>query len=189
MATTTKYLLPCECGNKVEVDTTQAGLSVECTCGTKLKVPSMRGLAECERVEEQAVQLTSNWGIGKGLLLLGTVIFLSGTAYAVYCWRIAEFNDQIEFTVHIDHDAHRKDVEELTPGQLWLEWIQMPRSLRSIQLEEDPVGMRSRELLLERYVTQYRRLTWLGIAVAVVGVALAVLGVVLTYGSAQKRMT
>lgn len=187
MATTTKYLLPCTCGNRVEVDATQAGLMVECTCGSKLKVPSMRGLAECERVEEQAQSSTSNWGAGHGLLLLGGVVFLLGAVFAVYCWQVAEYNNKIEFTVSVDRDAHRQDVDEMTPGQLWIEWIQMPRSLQSVQLEEDPIGLRGRELIIERYVTQYRRFTWLGVVVAVVGLGLAVLGAVLTFGSGKKR--
>lgn len=187
MATTTKYLLPCECGNRVEVDTTQAGLLVECTCGTKLKVPTLRGLADCERVEQQAEPSTSNWGAGHGLMLLGGVVLFLGAGFAFYCWQIAEYNDQLEFTVGIDREAHRQDVEKMTPGQLWIEWVRMPRSLRSIKLEDDPIGMRGREMILERYVTQYRRFTWLGIVVAVFGLGLAVLGAVLTFGSGKKR--
>ena len=36
-----KYLLPCDCGQDVEIETSQAGQTVACGCGQMLTVPSM----------------------------------------------------------------------------------------------------------------------------------------------------
>jgi hypothetical protein len=35
------YLLPCSCGQSVEIETSQAGQQVSCSCGATLQVPSM----------------------------------------------------------------------------------------------------------------------------------------------------
>ncbi len=40
------YLLPCECGREMVVSRVQAGDTIDCECGAKLCVPTLRGLAE-----------------------------------------------------------------------------------------------------------------------------------------------
>lgn len=46
----TVYLIPCNCGQKVSVDASQAGARVACACGQQLVVPTFRGLKQLESV-------------------------------------------------------------------------------------------------------------------------------------------
>lgn len=52
MSTTQLYLLPCSCGEKIRVRTRHAGETVTCRCGTKLQVPTIRGLRQLETVDD-----------------------------------------------------------------------------------------------------------------------------------------
>lgn len=85
-----KYRLPCACGKSVEVDSSQAGLSVACACGQQMEVPTHRGLMQLERVELAPSKVlksgggdhgSSNWGPRKGLRFLGITVEV---IYAVF---------------------------------------------------------------------------------------------------------
>lgn len=82
------YLLPCQCGKKTQVDSSQAGLNVRCACGAELTVPTMRGLAALERVEAApratAAEPAANWETRQGIVFLGSTIALI-TALAAFC--------------------------------------------------------------------------------------------------------
>ena len=82
----TKYLLPCACGENLMVDSGESGLSLPCTCGAQLTVPTMRGLAKLDKVEVEEDQPAQAWGarqrgiiIGAVLLVIGLAIGLTGT--------------------------------------------------------------------------------------------------------------
>lgn len=183
---TTKYLLPCECGNQVAVDATQAGLTVHCTCGKELQVPTMRGLSRCERATEEVEQPSGDWSTGKGLILLGTIVLLLGIVGTVYAWQVAEFNQNLDFTLRVDYEAHRKDVEVMSPSELWIEWVRMPRSIETMPVEDDSLGARAHERMRDQFVSRYRRFIWLGVGVSVIGAALAAFGAVLTYRKPRR---
>lgn len=176
---TTKYLLPCECGNQVTVDATQAGLTVECTCGKELQVPTMRGLANCERASEEVAPPTSTWGAAQGMLLLGISVLLLGLIGTIYTWQVAEFNENLDFTLRVDKAAHGKDVEAMSPAELWMEWKQMPRSLETMPVENNTPGLRAHEHMRDKYVERYRRFTWVGVAVCAIGLGFTIFGGVL----------
>lgn len=83
----THYLLPCSCGRNLHVDASQAGLPLECVCGAKLEVPTMRGLAMLERVPEQstgAVEDAAPWGPRQGLMFLGGAILAVGLGITAF---------------------------------------------------------------------------------------------------------
>src|SRR5487761_135342 len=73
----TRYLLPCRCGKKIEVDAHQSGLVVRCACGAQQPVPTLRGLAVLERTEAASLPsapAASGWGPRQGLVFLGLVV-------------------------------------------------------------------------------------------------------------------
>jgi hypothetical protein len=84
------YLLPCQCGKKTEIDSSQAGLSVRCACGAELVVPTMRGLAALERVEaaprDLPLQSEAAWGARQGLRFLGSTIVVVAALAALGIW-------------------------------------------------------------------------------------------------------
>ena len=86
----THYLLPCQCGKKNEVDSSQAGLTLRCECGSELAVPAMRGLASLERVERAPppylAQPAGNWGPRQGLMFLGAAVMAAAALAALYFW-------------------------------------------------------------------------------------------------------
>lgn len=183
----TKYLLPCDCDDPVAVDASQAGLTVECNCGNKLQVPTMRGLAQCQRVEEQRATATTTWGVDQGVMVLGVVVFLVGLLGGLYAMSVARSYDSVEFTVSIDHDAHRKDIDAMTPSEVWIEWIRMPRSLERTARREDLPGLQRREAARAKLVTHYRRFSWIGFSVATAGAAIAITGFVVAFGRSRSR--
>jgi len=75
----TKYLLPCECGKSIPVATSQAGSQVACECGAEMEVPTMRGLRELEREEEESPQAgqkmrEKSWDPRYGVGMLGAIV-------------------------------------------------------------------------------------------------------------------
>jgi len=49
-----RYLLPCSCGKSSSVSAAQAGETIDCSCGKRIEVPTLRGLRDLERVEPDA---------------------------------------------------------------------------------------------------------------------------------------
>jgi hypothetical protein len=76
-----RYLLPCECGRKNPVATTQAGDTLTCECGRSLPVPKLRDLRQLEAVSEQAPRSGLKWSRAQGVMFsLGAVmVLLAGT--------------------------------------------------------------------------------------------------------------
>jgi hypothetical protein len=82
-----QYLLPCECGQKLPVDASQAGLRIRCTCGAQPQVPTLRGLATLERVTAPTGgRRPSSWGPRQAVAFLGLSIFTVAAAAAVALW-------------------------------------------------------------------------------------------------------
>ncbi len=75
-----KYLLPCSCGRKLRIHTSQAGERIPCGCGADLEVPTMREIAllEQDRSEPVAPPPPRRWGIRQRLLLAGAALVLMG---------------------------------------------------------------------------------------------------------------
>jgi len=82
---TTKYLLPCSCGQKIPVHKRQAGQSVQCQCGASLRVPTLLGMAELEQADadEPAAGASAGWGARHRMALLGAVILLGASVALV----------------------------------------------------------------------------------------------------------
>ena len=79
------YLLPCpNCQQPREVDASQCGLTVECGCGTKLNVPTMRGLARLPQGRVAAAPKESPWGAREGMILVGAIVAAIGLGLGLY---------------------------------------------------------------------------------------------------------
>ena len=84
----TTYLLPCQCGEKLQVDASESGLVMKCRCGADLEVPNLRGLARLERVAVEAPPASAAaWGGAQRGIAVGAVITLLALAFAVY-WTV-----------------------------------------------------------------------------------------------------
>src|SRR5947209_2018237 len=75
----TTYLLPCQCGEKLQVDASESGLIMKCGCGASLEVPTMRGLAQLERVTvEESAAPSRGWGGAQRSMAIGALIAILG---------------------------------------------------------------------------------------------------------------
>jgi hypothetical protein len=77
-----RFLLPCQCGQKLQVSADQAGDEVPCACGRTVAVPTLRGLQSLERLQSDspASAAARQWNFRSGLGFLGLAISLVGLA-------------------------------------------------------------------------------------------------------------
>lgn len=101
-----KYLLPCACGNQIPIEPTDAGLTVACTCGAKVKVPSTRSIFALPRLSGEAADHASRsstgWGLRNQLLTAGLVCLLLGgiwTGYLVYTKPVNPVEEMAEIDI------------------------------------------------------------------------------------------
>ena len=82
----TRYLLPCVCGRRIPVAASQAGEQLQCECGQKLEVPTLRHLAALDRLEQHEVapRRDKSWGARQGLVFLGASIISFSRVFAGY---------------------------------------------------------------------------------------------------------
>ncbi|HET6880317.1 MAG TPA: hypothetical protein VFI31_09190 [Pirellulales bacterium] len=119
----TRYLLPCQCGKKSEVDANQAGLTVRCACGAELAVPAMRGLATLEKVESAPAAAPTSaapaWGARQGVMFLGAAILIVAGLAALFFW--IRFVEPV--TLRPDYqEVNRERNEELSLEDSFAEW-------------------------------------------------------------------
>ncbi|HEY2882429.1 MAG TPA: hypothetical protein VGJ15_08350 [Pirellulales bacterium] len=116
-----KYLLPCPaCGTKIPVETGQAGQTISCKCGHAIEVPTIRGLQKLEAVAERDESEQRPWSARKGLIFLGSIIFLAAAAWAGYL--IADRPGLIEIdslAKLIDHQTISQEVDALSPSDCY----------------------------------------------------------------------
>lgn len=119
------YLLPCQCGKKNEVDSSQAGLQVRCECGVQLAVPTMRGLAGLERVERSAEQTRAAaggaWGRKQGLMFLGGVLVIGAALIGLLFWSLLPNRPMIQF----DYET----LQRLSLEQSFAEWHELQKGV------------------------------------------------------------
>ncbi|MGE0606603.1 MAG: hypothetical protein AB7O62_05705 [Pirellulales bacterium] len=123
-----KYLLPCECGKQMEVDSSQSGLRVPCECGQQMEVPTHRGLRQLARAEtppetaaskpeSQRAAAAAGWGRRQGALSLAVILLLM--AAGLWGW------------VHsrIPEDPWPQAIAEAEPQHMLTLWAMMHRGV------------------------------------------------------------
>jgi hypothetical protein len=85
-----KYLLPCTCGQSVEVEPGQAGQTVACVCGKSLLVPSMLQVkALLQAPEKPMSKRAESNALRRTFFVLGIVLLFSALLLApyLYMWK------------------------------------------------------------------------------------------------------
>jgi len=165
---TTRYLLPCACGRKTEVDAGEAGIEIQCQCGARLQVPPMRGLAALERSEAAAsspsADATGEWGTRQSLVFLGVALALVLLFPAGYFWYTYPERPRLSD----DFPAfNRAEIANYTPEQTWEAWNQLRAGIK--HEEEEPFMV-----MYLAHEKQHRRWLASSIAVSVAGALLAI---------------
>lgn len=152
-----KYLLPCQCGKQIPVDTRQAGQDVRCDCGTMLEVPTMRGVTALRRVDvEEEVdelsqtEMSDGWGVSQGVAVMGGVIFLLGVGlFVLHCLAAP---GPVEFMT--------ENLDSLTPADTFGLWLRLREGLpRDHMIEEHYLP----------FVAANKRWQYAGLGIAVIG--------------------
>ncbi len=124
-----QYLLPCECGEKIPVDTSQAGSAVTCGCGRTVDVPSMRAIRQLEAAEPgEARRPRAQWNPQAGVVFVsGILLALLAGATGFWChlqYRGHEAHRLSAGDVQQWTDALAAEVDQATPDQLLDMWQQ-----------------------------------------------------------------
>jgi hypothetical protein len=162
----TKYLLACECGESLPVETAQAGQRVTCQCGRHLDVPTMRAIRQLPLCEETVVvKSRRSWSPAKGAVFaLGILIMVWGLLFSGY----AELRvSRLYFRAPTEDEIRQvvDDVDLWTTDQMWAFWTQS----RDIGI---PPGI-SAYVVMSRDVARLRRLTMIGLSIALAGMLLS----------------
>jgi len=168
-----RYRLPCQCGQTVLVERSQAGLSVTCSCGTQLEVPTIRGLAQLEPIQSAPDKL--GWTAQYGLLLIGALIAMVAGGAAVY--RVARLSADPYSERQIDLEMHKKaaEIDGMSPGKVLEAWQEFRGGL---YVEDDRP---ERNYRAGR--AAYQRWSWVLAGVAAAGLLFCV--IVLATGAGQ----
>lgn len=167
---TIKYLLPCSCGKKIPVETTQAGQDIQCSCGQQVSVPTMQGIRCLEQYldsSDESKAGPSYGGAALGIALLGLLILGGGGAlmYRTY--------NQRPVLVDVDY---------MSPWETWLMWQNLREGVRLPEYSESPY------LEAERTYKQYMTIAAVIVGVGIVMLAWAV-GTAILGRSGQRRKT
>ena len=107
----TLYWLPCTCGQKYPVETTQAGDTVQCACGAELKVPALREMSQLESAVTAKPGPTRRgkpgWGKRQARLLVGVLVTVAALV-ALICLELSR--------------PRLANVKSLAPIQVWALW-------------------------------------------------------------------
>ncbi|HEY4312759.1 MAG TPA: hypothetical protein VGN12_25135 [Pirellulales bacterium] len=172
----TEYLLPCQCGQKLAVDRSQAGLSIRCEhCGAEVAIPTLRGLEKLERATPEESDSGGEWGTRQGLLFLGTTITTLALAASAFIWLARPIFPQEYHDAIIDAAGSTVDLDQMSLSQTFAVWkeLQQPPEVPNIPEYRDLIT----NFEAARAIFQRRLTIALGAAacgVAVLGVSLLV---------------
>ena len=169
---TTRYLLPCKCGENLQVDASEAGLTLTCVCGAQLEAPTLRGLTKLQKVVVLDPPAKEVWGGRQRGIVIGTLVALLGFSLGLYWTMKPSVTPREALDIReLSHDA--------SPAETLVLWQQ-------IQIQ----GLfRASETVAEKKYRRPRRLAWWWmIAGYLTGVAgLAVIGLSYLIASASRQ--
>lgn len=123
----TKYLLPCRCGQQIAIEPRQAGETVVCPCGESLHVPRMLEIMALEPVPVESVPQPSGvgWGWRQGIKLFGIVLLVLATILGA----VALTKRPVSRYAGLSPEEIQLNAHTLTPSQTWDQWQWAKRGL------------------------------------------------------------
>ncbi len=121
------YLLPCACGKTHRVAPAQAGGQVDCPCGKRLTIPTLRGLRELKPAPETAPTKTApGWSrIHGAIFAVSLVVAAAGLCttgyYLLYYGLVSQYTaDQTDEIIR--RAEEESPIDTMTPHDTLLEW-------------------------------------------------------------------
>ena len=145
--TVVQYLLPCQCGRKIPVDTTKAGRTLKCECDAQLEVPTLGGLKKLEpAAQSKHAPSAATWGPRQRVLLAGILICVTGLGIAGFFWRDRPLPPPHELRI----ERIPKHVEGLTLMQTMELWAALEHGLPEGLGIEDQAYRMARQAYIRR---------------------------------------
>jgi hypothetical protein len=158
----TEYLVPCQCGQTVPVQTRQAGQTVHCACGRTLVVPTIRELSRLEQRQGAPDVSAAPWSTRSAMLSLGLLITLLGVGLTGYLyWKMPR----------IDPVAKGREVENMSPYETWQWWRYYNSGIPRYPTDEFMVA-KGREIYLTRW-------SYFTIGIGLIGLLILLVGLVM----------
>jgi hypothetical protein len=114
------YLLPCECGRKLEITKADAGEQLKCACGRKVDVPTLRGIEALETAASPAAPVQRAWGSRQGLVFLGALL-LGAAVFGVLLLQFMKPPTPEQILMRVKK-TERIDIDRFSPTDAWLQW-------------------------------------------------------------------
>lgn len=171
----TIYLLPCTCGKSIEVDRSQAGLTVHCACGRGQEVPTIRGLALLESRVRSQVAPRLTWGPAQGVIFAGLALAAIAGTTALYR-QVFPPRNPVE---GVNRERLAELFGNMTPDKSLELWGYLSQGIDRTEL---PQILYFREVLARHQ--RWTRVAW---GVAAAGLAIAAGGALLAAGDRRKK--
>ncbi len=123
----TRYLLDCDCGNKVPVEIGQAGGRITCSCGAQLDVPPLRKLRHLPPVVVEEHRPAPRWGVRQGVMTASLIVAAVLAAAGIWSWASQPSVPTFDPAMYHRDIEHR--LSTMTPAESWLWWIEYYRPL------------------------------------------------------------
>ena len=164
----TRFQLPCSCGETIPVARSQAGLDVTCPqCRQQQRVPKLARLQELPRIVEETD--AHHWGTAQLLTFAGIVITLLGLVMAAWKW----YSLGPSPMSHMER-LYGPPPEDFSPAETLLFWEQIQREGLDPRFPVPP-GAQNFESLQNNWLA-HRTWVWIWLAMAGVGLLVSAIG-------------
>ena len=167
-----KYLLPCHNGKSVEVTTADAGRTIDCPCGKKVQVPTLRAVHSLPRADAaDARPAVPAWSAQQGAMFtIGLCLLLVGLAALGMLYnRYRQFETAKPDMNRLMLDQFEREAEGADAASTLGVW----ELLRTNPLEERPLQFWEAN---RKVANQYMLFMSIAGGVAAFGLGLAIVG-------------
>lgn len=163
----TTYLVTCECGKKVPVQSGQAGEQVSCVCGKQVNVPPLRMMRHLPVAEQEVSQPGATWDSRKGVAAAGLIA--AGILAAIAAW--SRYSEPVVPTFPTDHESTVSEaLDTIKPVEGWQMWVE---GYRPLAVSGFAQFRHPHAEAIEAYIAKKRFLQKVLLALAAVAAAIA----------------
>ncbi len=164
----TRFLLPCSCGESIPVTRSQSGLDVTCPqCQRQQRVPKLAQLQTLPQLRDESNE--SSWGTAQLIVFIGLVVFLCGVALAAWKWYSLGPSPMAEM-----EKLYGPLPENFSPADTLMAWEQINKEGLDARFPV-PSGAYRFEALYSNWLA-HRNWIWIWLGVAAVGLLVALVG-------------